>query len=290
MPNIGVVTNVAPVHLGFFRSVAGIAAAKRELVDALPPDGVAVLNADDEYVSQFGLGFSGRPVTFGIEREADVRAHRLVERGLFGSRFDLVTGPDRVPVELPLAGRHNIYNALAAMAVALQFGIAPGLAAAELACSRPVAQRGEIVAIGGATVCNDCYNSNPRALDSMVDALAVTPLPRSGRRIVVAGEMLELGPAAEELHRDCGRHLAEKKIDVILGVRGLAQLIVDGAHALQTPFASQAEYLETPEMAGEWLARMARPEDLVLVKGSRGVRLERALEIWRERAAANEDL
>ena len=124
----------------------------------------------------------------------------------------------------------------------------------------------------------------------MVDALAATDVLPGGRRIVVAGEMLELGSTAEELHRRCGRHMVEQGIDVILGVRGLAKFIVEGVCEAQTPFAAETEYLDTPEMAGEWLARMTRPADLVLLKGSRGVRLERALELWRERVKAAEDL
>jgi UDP-N-acetylmuramoyl-tripeptide--D-alanyl-D-alanine ligase len=127
--------------------------------------------------------------------------------------------------------------------------------------------------VGNITVINDCYNSNPKALEAMVDALAAMP---AKRRIVIAGEMLELGPAGEEMHRAAGRYIAEKKIDVLVGVRGLAQAMVEGA-------GKRAEFVTTPEEAGHWLAREAREGDVVLLKASRGVKLEKALETWKAR-------
>jgi UDP-N-acetylmuramoyl-tripeptide--D-alanyl-D-alanine ligase len=130
--------------------------------------------------------------------------------------------------------------------------------------------------LGNITVVNDCYNSNPKALDAMVDALTAI---KASRRIVVAGEMLELGPAGEEMHRESGRHIGEKKLDVLLGVRGLAHAMVEGA----TQAGTRAEFVATPEEAGEWLARETRDGDVVLLKASRGVKLEKALEIWKSR-------
>jgi UDP-N-acetylmuramoyl-tripeptide--D-alanyl-D-alanine ligase len=286
-PNIGAVTNVAPVHLGHFKSVAEIARAKKELVDALTPDSIAVLNADDEYVSQFGRDFHGRVVTYAIKNPADVRAETVEQRGTEGSQFEIVAGSERYPAKLPLIGRHNVYNALAAVAVALQCGVDPAMATAELANLVAVDKRGQVLDIGGATVINDCYNSNPRALDSMVDALSATRT--EGRRIVVAGEMLELGPAAEELHRRCGQHMAEKAIDVVIGVRGVAKAMVEAGRGHKGPqgkAATACEFIETPECAGEWLAREVRPGDLVLLKASRGVQLERAIEVWRSKQHA----
>lgn len=279
-PNIGVVTLVAPVHLEFFDSVAGIARAKYELIESLPHGGTAVLNADDEYVSQFGRDFHGKVVMFGMHATADVCAENVAERGDLGSEFDLVVGAVRERVRLSLLGRHNVYNALAAAAVGLERGLAPSEVAAALASLRPADRRGELLRIAGATVVNDCYNSNPKALDSMVDMLAALP---ASRRIVVAGEMLELGPAAGELHYQCGVHAAARRVDVLLGVRGAARSLVEGARA---GGLISAEFLETPEDAGEWLAANIRPGDAVLLKASRGVRLERALEKWQALAGA----
>jgi len=276
-PEIGVVTNVAPVHLEFFDSIAGIARAKYELVESLPSNGVAVLNADDEYVSQFGRDFKGKVVMYGMTpgraATADVRAENIQSLGTEGSTFDVVTDAGREPAELPLVGEHNIGNALAAVAVALARGFTIKEAVAALATLKPADKRGQVVQVGNITVVNDCYNSNPKALAAMMDALAEM---KARRRIVVAGEMLELGPAGEEMHRAAGEHIAGKKIDVLLGVRGLAQAMVEGARKA----GMTAEFVATPEAAGEWLARETRDGDVVLLKASRGVKLEKALETW----------
>ena len=273
-PNTGVVTGVAPVHLESFASIADIARAKYELVASLPSGGTAVLNADDEYVSQFGRDFRGHVITFGLKPTADVSAANIQTRGAQGSAFDLMAHGLSQPVELPLVGRHNIYNVLAAAAVALESGITPSEVAAALPALQPASKRGQILDRGGVTVINDCYNSNPKALNFMVDALVSMP---AKRRIVVAGEMLELGPKAEQLHRECGRHMAEQKIDQLIGVRGLAEAMVEEARTAGV----SAEFVATPQEAGAWLAREAKPGDAVLFKASRGVKLELALETWK---------
>jgi UDP-N-acetylmuramoyl-tripeptide--D-alanyl-D-alanine ligase len=275
-PEIGVVTNVAPVHLEFFDSVAGIARAKYELVESLPAGGTAVLNADDEYVSQFGREFKGKVVMYGTRATADVRAENVRNRGADGSEFDVVIGGVRERATLPLVGEHNILNALAAVAVGLERGLKPLEAVGALANLAPADKRGEVVRLGNITVINDCYNCNPKALNAMVDALAAMAAPR---RIVVAGAMLELGPAGEDLHRQAGQHIAERKIDVLLGVKGPAEAMVEAARLAGT----RAEFVSTPEEAGEWLAREAREGDVVLMKASRGVKLEKALEVWKAR-------
>lgn len=273
-PEVGVVTNVAPVHLEFFDSVAGIARAKYELIASLPPGGTAVLNADDEYVCQFGRDFHGKVVTYGMKMAADVRAENVQALPAGGSRFDLVTSGCREQVELLLLGGHNVYNALAAAAVGLSRGMAPSQVAAALATLAPADKRGQVLEIAGVTIINDCYNSNPKALEALVTTLAAMP---ATRRIVVAGEMLELGSAAEELHRKSGVHMAEKRLDILLGVRGAAAHMVQAADQA----GLQAEFVESPQAAGEWMRRNLRPGDVVLLKGSRGVALERALEIWK---------
>jgi UDP-N-acetylmuramoyl-tripeptide--D-alanyl-D-alanine ligase len=270
--DLAVVTTVAPVHLEFFSSLAEIARAKYEIIETLHPGGVAVLNADDDYVCQFGRDFKGRVVTFGIRRAADVSAQKVQLNGAQGSTFELVAGSVREPVTFPLVGEHNIYNALAAAAAAMERGVPPSHAAKALAAIRPAEKRGQIVQIGGATIINDSYNSNPRALDAMVDTLASM---KAERRILVAGEMLELGPTAEALHRECGLHAAAKKIDFVIGVRGMARPLAEAACGAGV----QAQFVETPEQAGEWLAHNLRPGDAVLLKASRGVKLERALEM-----------
>ena len=276
-PEWGVITSVAPVHLEFFpEGIAGIARAKYELIAALPPGGMAILNADDPYVSQFGRDFHGKVILFGIEHPADVCAKRIEDLGPGGSRFQLAASGVNTVLELPLLGRHNVMNALAGIAVALEAGITPTEVAASLVSLKAPDKRGQVTEIAGATVINDSYNSNPKALDAMVDVVAASP---AKRRIIVAGEMLELGPTAPELHRECGNHIAQRKIDILIGVRGQARLIVEGAAS----GGVSATFLAEPEQAGDWLADNLRPGDVVLLKASRGVRLERALEQLNER-------
>jgi len=276
-PEIGVVTNVAPVHLEFFDSLAGIARAKYELIESLPASGTAVLNNDDEYVSQFGRDFKGKVIRYGTSAAADVRAENVQSCGAEGSKFDIVTGNERVHAELRLVGEHNVLNALAATSVGVARGMSLPECAAALRTLAPADKRGQVLQLGNITVINDCYNSNPKALGAMVDALAAM---KAKRRIVVAGEMLELGPSGEEMHRAAGRHIADKKINVVIGVRGLARAIVDAA----STNGAAANFVATPEEAGEWLARETRDGDVVLLKASRGVKLEKALETWKSRA------
>ena len=274
IPDEGVVTIVGPVHLEFFDSIAGIARAKYELIEALPATGTAILNADDEYVSQFGRDFRGKIVFFGLKSMADVRAENIETLGTEGTRFDLIAEGVRQRVHSPLLGKHNVYNVLAAAAVALEHGITPSEIADSLPSLEPADKRGQVVQLGNITVLNDCYNSSPKALMAGVDTLLAMP---ARRHIVVAGEMLELGETAEQLHRDCGTFIASKKPDFVLGVRGLAKAIVDAAREA----GSRTEFVVTPEEAGAWLASETREGDAVLLKASRGVKLEKALEAWR---------
>src|SRR5580693_433863 len=273
-PEIGVVTNVAPVHLQFFDSIAGIARAKYELIESLPASGTAILNADDEYVSQFGRDFRGNVVLYGTQPASSVRAENVQPKGTDGSEFDVVMGNSRAHARLPLVGSHNVLNALAAVAVGVERGLKLSEAVDALATLAPPDKRGQVVQLGNITVVNDCYNSNPKALDAMVDALVAMP---AGRRIVVAGEMLELGAAAEQLHREFGQYIAGSTVDFLLGLRGLAKPMVDSAAGAGV----RAEFVYTPEAAGEWLARETRDGDVVLLKASRGVKLEKALETWK---------
>ncbi|MBA3915690.1 MAG: UDP-N-acetylmuramoyl-tripeptide--D-alanyl-D-alanine ligase [Acidobacteriales bacterium] len=280
-PDIGVFTCVAPVHLEFFRSVDEIALAKYELMEALPASGTAVLNANDRRVAKFGERFAGRTILYGSEARAEVRAENIKSLGSEGWKFDVVAGDERMSGTLAMVGRHNISNALAALAVAWEHGVPLTKAVAALTHFRPVQKRGEVIRVGNITVLNDCYNSNPKALDCMVGALMSLP---ATRHIVVAGEMLELGESASDLHRSSGRHMAEQKVDLLLGVRGLAREIVAAAGEMGV----RAEFVDTPEEAGAWLAREAREGDAVLLKASRGVKLETALERWQSDLATRQ--
>ena len=214
-----------------------------------------------------------RRATFGAPHPADYRAESITLRGVLGSEFDIAGPGFRESAVVPLIGRHNVLNALVAVAVAAEHGVKPSDAVARLASLSAGDKRGEVREAYGAILINDCYNSNPQALDSMVAALAQTP---ARRRVVIAGEMLELGPASPELHRECGRNMAARNVDYVVGVRGNGELIAEGAASAGVA----SEFVESPEQAGEWLARNLREGDAVLLKASRGVGLERALPVF----------
>ena len=263
-PQIGVVTNVGYAHVEFFDSIDGVAAAKRELIEGLPGDGVAVLNADDPRVVRFREVHPGRTVTFGFSESADVRAES-VEFGPDGTRFR-ACGAD---FQTPMAGRHGVANMLAAIAVAGLFDIRATRLQDAVASFGAGKMRGERLMHNGILVWNDCYNSNPEAARSMIDVLRETP---ALKRIAVLGEMLELGHASVELHRELGRYAAKQGVDVLIGVRGEAREMVDAANGIQ------ARFFEDPAEAGDYARRIAEGGDAVLFKGSRGVQVERALE------------
>jgi len=272
-PDWGVVTNVAPVHLEFFADgIAGIARAKYELIEALPADGIAVLNFDDSYVASFGRGLGSRAVFYGMGEGAEVRAVHVVEVGAEGLVFTVEARGERASVQLRMLGRHNVPNVLAAIAVGLRSGIGLAECAAAVSELRAGDKRGEVLEWRGAMLINDCYNSNPKALDAMVDALIAVP---AERHIVVAGEMLELGPETEALHAACGLRMVQRGIGMVVGVRGAAKALVDAA---QTGGAA-AVFVGSAEEAGEWMKANVRAGDAVLLKASRGVRLERALTV-----------
>ena len=268
-PDVGVVTNVAYAHTESFDSIDGVAAAKRELIEGLPPDGVAVLNADDPRVLGFRDAHPGPAVTFGFSQCAEVRAERF-EPHAAGTRFHALG----VAFETGLAGRHGVMNLLAAIAVARLFGIsAPKLTEAVRSFAAGK-MRGERLERDGIVIWNDCYNSNPAAARAMLDVLSQTP---AGRHIAVLGEMLELGRVSAEQHRELGRYAAGQGIDLLVGVQGEARAMVDAAVGAGLA-RSAAFFFDDAAEAGDFVRRTIGPGDAVLFKGSRGVRVERALE------------
>src|SRR5271163_2957822 len=192
-PDVGIVTRVAPAHLEFFSSVDEIALAKRELIEGLNGrESTAVLNADDPRVAAFGAFAPGRVLTYGIAQPAFFSAENIEDRGALGTTFDYVSPEGRVRLELPVPGRHAIYNALAALAAASVWNIGAAEAQSVFRALRVPAMRGELLRFSnGAALINDSYNSSPAALHAMVSVLAATPNFR--RRILAAGEMRELG-------------------------------------------------------------------------------------------------
>ncbi|MHB8734578.1 MAG: UDP-N-acetylmuramoyl-tripeptide--D-alanyl-D-alanine ligase [Terriglobales bacterium] len=291
-PQVGVVTNVGPVHLEFFGSLEAIAAAKRELIEALPSKGVAILNADDPLVAHFGDSFGGKVVLYG-EGEPDlvkVPEFRVYRReGLNGRGFVVqaegagLSGHDVEPVtvDLKFLGAHNGSNALAALATGLVFGVGLQAGARALSSLMPASSRGEVFHLpwkgGEITLVDDCYNSNPPALRQMLRVL--TSLP-ARRRVLVAGEMRELGPAAVLLHRQLGEEMAQSGVDAVFAVQGTAQEFVTGAQA--AGYAGPVRFFADAAACRPELEAFLEAGDVILAKASRGVRLERAIEGLKE--------
>jgi len=272
-PDWGVITNVGMAHAeNFPDGQAGIARAKYELVEALPSTGVAFLNCDDPYVAQFGRDFAGKAVYFGAGPCADPQITSIREED--GLEIEVLSEGQPIGMKLPLLGRHNASNAMAALAVAREAGVPLAHAVSALQGLTAGDKRGQVLTFNGATVINDSYNSNPEALQSMIQTLAARP---AKRRILVAGEMLELGEFAQALHAGCGFAAAQTGIDIVIGVRGNAQHLVLAATEAGVAGIT-AHFLPDAEAAGIWLRENLRPGDVVLVKGSRGVKLERAIQ------------
>ena len=277
-PDVGVVTRVSPAHLEFFSSLDEIALAKRELIEGLNgKDSTAVLNADDPRVVAFGAFAPGRVLTYGIEQPAFFTAENIEDRGALGTTFDYVSPEGRVRLELALPGRHVIANALASLAAASVWGIGITEARTVLPKLRPPAMRGELLQFSnGAALINDSYNSSPAALHAMTALLAATPGFR--RRVLAAGEMRELGAASAELHREAGAVAAgTRSIDAIVGVEGDAAQLIEGAAGAGMP-RDRLKFFSSSSDAAQFLEKEFQPGDLLLVKGSRGVKMERIVE------------
>ena len=281
-PDIAVELLIAPVHLEYLGSIENIAAAKAELIEGLKPGGVAVLNADDEWVIRMRDKHKGRIVTFGIDSPAEVTAKEIDTGRLGLIEFRLLTPLGEAPATLHMSGRHNLMNALAAAAVATCFEVTPGQIATALKTAKPPRMRGEVLRFaGGFTVVDDSYNSNPRSLINMVRTITEAGV-NAKRRIVIAGEMLELGPDEAALHREAGREIGCAGVNVVWGVRGLAASIVAGA---QEAGLAETRFFETSDEAARALIAEVREGDLILVKGSRGVATDKIVAAIRERFA-----
>ncbi len=292
-PDWGVITNVGTAHIeNFSEGQAGIARAKFELVAALPANGVVFLNCDDVYAAQFGRDFPGHVVYFGRGPCADPQIlsasedldglhvrFRAGERAVSGKGSTSVGLEREASFTLHLLGAHNATNALAGLAVALEASVDLDAAVSAIASLSAGDKRGQIIEIAGAIILNDSYNSNPEALQSMIHTLAARPA--SGRRILIAGEMLELGEHGPALHLASGRAAAEAGLDIVIGVQGNAEHLAAAACA----GGVTSLFLPDADAAGRWLTQNLASGDVVLVKGSRGVHLERAIETARMQLA-----
>ena len=278
LPDVAIETRVTAAHLLNFSSVDEIALAKRELIEGLAgPSSLAVLNADDPRVAAMAGVAPGRVVFYGVEKPAEFQAEDIEDRGALGSSFTLAYQGRRTRMELALPGRHVVSNALAALAAASEWKIGADEAAKVFRELRTPAMRGELIRFtSGFALINDSYNSSPAALHAMTNLLAATP--GFERRILAAGEMRELGPTSAKLHREAGEFAGKTgKIDFVIGVQGDAAEIVEGAVGSGTPRAHTRSF-NTPAEAAAFLVEFVRPGDLLLVKGSRSVRMERVVE------------
>ena len=275
-PHIGVYTNIAPVHIEFFGTIEGIAAAKRELLENVAPGGSIVINNDNEHVVRISAGFEGTIVTYAIDdTTAQYRAINIRERGLLGTRFTLMADGKERELELVLPGRHNLENLLAAIATARTVGISWEGIERGVREVKPAYHRGVIIDWRGTTIYDDTYNSNPYALGRALELMTQADVP--GRRIAVIGDMLELGEAEMQFHRDAGAAIP-KSIDVVAGVGTRSQELLNGARAAGFE-ESQLRHFTDAESAGAFLRAFVQPGDLVLIKGSRGVGLDRAINV-----------
>jgi UDP-N-acetylmuramoyl-tripeptide--D-alanyl-D-alanine ligase len=270
-PDVGVYTNIGPVHIQFFGTIEKIAEAKRELLENLKPGGTIIINADDKYVMDISHGFEGRKVTYGIENDAEFRGTNIRERGLLGTSFE-VNGHS---FELSLPGRHNLENLLAAIATARSIGISWEGIERGVAEVKPAYHRGIILESGGATIYDDTYNSNPYALSRALTLMSEADV--SGRRIAGIGDMRELGDNELDYHRDAGRTIP-KSVDTVIGVGKRSCALLDGAS--EAGFGDdKLHHFDDAQSAGEFLKTFIRPGDLVLIKASRGIGLDRIVNI-----------
>jgi UDP-N-acetylmuramoyl-tripeptide--D-alanyl-D-alanine ligase len=275
-PEVRVWTNVGEAHIGFFPSIDAIADAKAEVFEGASPSTVLVANADDERIARRVGRFSGRVTTFGIDRAADVRATAVEDRGIAGTAARVTTPRGAMDISTALVGRGNLANILAAIAVALEFDVPLASIAERATGLRPAAHRGEVVRLrDGVTLVDDSYNANPSAMKQAIELLARTRAPR---RVAVLGEMLELGDFAAGLHGDVGRAAAAAGIDLVIAIGGDAAAALADAAAAAGMTADRVRHYATSDEAAGAVAPLIAPGDVVLVKGSRGIRTERVVE------------
>jgi UDP-N-acetylmuramoyl-tripeptide--D-alanyl-D-alanine ligase len=275
-PDVRVWTNVGDAHVGFFASVDAIADAKAEILEGAGPSTLLVANADDDRIVARTARFGGRVTTFGIARHADVRATNVVDRGVEGTRARVETPRGAVDLVTPLVGQGNLANVLAATAVALEFDIPLDAIAERVARLSPPPHRGAVVKLpDGVTLVDDSYNANPTATKRALEVIARTP---ATRRVAILGEMLELGDHAVALHEDVGRAVRREGIDVLIAVGGApAAALARAAVAAGMP-AADVRHVATSDEASALAVETIQRGDVVLVKGSRGVKTDRVVE------------
>ena len=274
-PQIGVLTNISEGHLVHLKTLKKIQAAKGELYDSLSEDGTAIVNADDPLVSELARSVRSKVVTYGVHNEADVKAENISSMGQEGFSLNVRFFGENIPVCLPFLGECNIYNALASIATGYSLGLASSDIQDGLRNAKLLSNRYEVVEYEGATIINDSYNANPRSMQEALKTLA--DYRCEGRRFFVVGDMLELGGVAESAHVRLGVDVARYSLDYLVAVGDLSAHVVESAVASglnkkQTATASDHK------CAVSFLKKHVRPGDCLLVKGSRGTRMEEVVQ------------
>jgi UDP-N-acetylmuramoyl-tripeptide--D-alanyl-D-alanine ligase len=284
-PDVGVILNVLRVHLEHFGRLEKIAEAKGELFKSMRREAIAIYNADDPPTAKLGREFPGRTIPFGLASgSVEVAAEEVALDGLDGSRFVLRIGAERAPARLAAPGRHNILNALAAAAVGLAVGIDTPAIARALGSVRPAAMRGVLHHLrGDIELLDDSYNSNPAAMQRVIEMLAEAPPGR--RRVLVSGDMLELGPYGKRAHTRLGERVVEAGIELFVAVGPLHE----GAAAAAGGGPTEVHHFADSDSAATFVASAVRTGDLVVVKGSRGTAMERVVRALREVAESTPD-
>lgn len=287
-PDVGLITNIQAAHLEGMGSIERIQEEKGELFRRMRQDGSIIVNQDDLRVVVLGEEFQGQKITYGIDRLADIMGKEIQLKGREGTSFILIVEGEQREVLLPMLGKHFVYNALAAIATASLFGIEEEKAIEALERFQPYAMRMEVLSLrGGVTLINDAYNANPRSMELSLQTLS--EVKGRGRAIAVLGDMLELGNFAVEAHRQLGKKVAELSIDFLLVMGEEAPVVVESA--VQEGLAyERARVIESHSEAISLLRRIAREGDWVLVKGSRGMAMEKVVEGLKERGRERDAL
>lgn len=282
-PEIRVWTNVGNAHIGFFESREAIAQAKAEILERPGPGDRLVVNGDDPLIASHARSFQGRVITFGLSEGVDVRAERVTARGIEGTDATIRTPKGSIDVRVPLVGLGNLLNVLAATAVAIELDVPLGDIAKRIAALAPAAKRGEVIRQpNGVTLIDDSYNSSPAALLQSLAALKAT---EAQRRAAVLGEMLELGDHAIGLHEECGRAAADSRLAWLVTVGGAPASAMARAALAAGMAADAVEHVTTADEASTIAAARVRAGDVVLVKGSRGIGVDRVVTRLKAEAA-----
>ena len=278
-PDSALLTNVAAVHLEFFSDLDAIASAKGEILEGLPQEGKFFFNADDSWLSRLASHFSGQKVSFGLENEAGVRVSDYRLEGLREMSFVIDARGECFTAAVPFVGKHFLYNIAAAVAVAVSFGLTREEICEGIPKLEVPAMRGQVHQVGGEegdpiTLWDDSYNSNPQGLHVVLET--VGQLSGFPRKILALGQMLELGSSSPELHRQAGQQVAQCKADLLVTVGKDGLYIGQGAKEKGFP-PEKITHFENSQEAAEFLVKELGPGEFLLVKGSRGTRMDRII-------------